>query len=67
MDQTVGISVNERLNSDDITCDGQPYLIQLKRWKKIAADFVKKDGTAKYCQRSLLNSVKNGLSDATSQ
>lgn len=45
MDQTVGISVNERLNSDDITCDGQPYLIQLKRWKKIAADFVKKDGT----------------------
>ena len=45
MDQTVGVSVNEKINGDDIICDGQQYLIQLKRWKKIASDFVKKDGT----------------------
>ena len=42
-DATVGISVNERGN--EVDCDGQPYLVQLKRWKKIENDLIKKDGT----------------------
>jgi len=44
-DPFVGISVNEQLAGSEIGCHGQPYIIQLKRWKKIANDFVKKDGT----------------------
>jgi len=44
-DAHVGISVNERLAGDVVDCDGQPYLVQLKRWKKIENDMIKKDGT----------------------
>ena len=43
-DAHVGISVNEKLGEEEAECDGQPYLVQLKRWKKIEADLIKKDG-----------------------
>ncbi len=33
------------MNGKVTDCDGQPLLIMLKRWKKIANDFVKKDGS----------------------
>ena len=43
-DATVGISVNEKL-TEEVACDGQPMIYQLKRWKKLANDFSKDDGT----------------------
>lgn len=33
------------MDGNDLDCDGQPLLIMLKRWKKIANDFNKSDGT----------------------
>lgn len=40
--RTAGVSA-EVLPATD-SCDGEPYLLSLKRWKKIANDYVRKDG-----------------------
>ena len=40
--KNAGISVDHALLTE--ACDGEPYLLSLKRWKKIANDFSMENG-----------------------